>query len=91
MRTHYELIDTTSSVEVVAIAFGIRASNDPQTTDIGQIQLGTVHNPTFVTGEEGAIVNSTTLTIPTEPLNGVNRTYKLTLAQFYLLGVSPHD
>ncbi|GJJ09335.1 hypothetical protein Clacol_003557 [Clathrus columnatus] len=78
--------DTTSSVNVVAIAFGLRASNDPESSDLGQTPLGTVSHPKFVTGPNGAFVNSTTLTIPTDVVTGLNANYTLALGEFFLLG-----
>ncbi|KAF8589153.1 hypothetical protein K439DRAFT_1613041 [Ramaria rubella] len=81
--------DTTSSVDVVALIFGLKLdANDPDSTDLGQTRLTTIVAPTFrSTGPEGQMVQNVNLTLPTDPINGINITYSLTCGEFYTLGV----
>ncbi|KIJ35290.1 hypothetical protein M422DRAFT_262456 [Sphaerobolus stellatus SS14] len=78
--------DTTSSVDVVALVLGLKA-NDPQLTDLGQTILATSIAPRFDgTGPQGQFVHLLNVTAPSNPINGVDRAYNLTLAEFFTLG-----
>jgi hypothetical protein len=74
-------------VDVVALFFGAKA-NDPEENDLGQTNLTIIVAPQFrSTGPQGQIVQNVVLTFPTNLINGLDRTYNLTVGEFYTLGV----
>jgi len=81
------LQSTTSSVDVIALFFGAKAPGDPQEDDLGQTNLKIVVAPQFgSTGPQGQIVQNVELSFPTTLINGLDRTYNLTVGEFYTLG-----
>ena len=80
--------DTTSSVDVIALVFGLKVAQPEGPDDLGQ-ELTTVIAPKFSsTGPQGQFVQNVNLVIPSSVVNGVSGTFNLTCGEFLTLGVS---
>ncbi|KIJ34563.1 hypothetical protein M422DRAFT_51972 [Sphaerobolus stellatus SS14] len=78
---------TLSSVDVVALVLGLKASNDPESTDLGETIVATSIAPRFDQRvPQAQFVHLLNITVPSNPINGVDRAYNLTMAEFYTLG-----
>ncbi|KAF8492707.1 hypothetical protein JB92DRAFT_3127708 [Gautieria morchelliformis] len=77
-----KLTNTLSSVDVIALFFGVKAI-DTFDADLGQTKLSIVNAPSF---SPPTLTLDVTLTFPTDLINGLNRSYNLTCGEFFTLG-----